>query len=90
MIGSPTLPNSRRLERSWRAGCSVPHFMKARMAVGAVYRMVTPCRSMMSQKRSFSGQSGAPSYSITVAPRASGPYTTYEWPVTQPTSAVHQ
>src|SRR5947207_13210305 len=25
-----------------------------------------------------------------VAPLASGPYTTYEWPVTQPTSAVHQ
>src|SRR6185295_16605478 len=25
-----------------------------------------------------------------VTPSASGPYTTYEWPVTQPTSAVHQ
>ena len=44
----------------------------------------------MSQKRSFSGQSGAPSYMTHVAPFASGPYTTYEWPVTQPTSAVHQ
>ena len=36
LIGSPTVPSSRRVERSWRAGCSVPHFMKARMAVGAV------------------------------------------------------
>ena len=45
---------------------------------------------MSFQNRSRSGQSGAPSYMSTVAPLASGPYTTYEWPVTQPTSAVHQ
>ena len=32
----PTVPSSRRVERSCRPGCSVPHFMKARMAVGAV------------------------------------------------------
>ena len=36
LIGSPTLPSRRSWERSCRAGCSVPHFMKARMAVGAV------------------------------------------------------
>jgi hypothetical protein len=36
LIGSPTVPSSRSEERSWRAGYSVPHFMKARMAVGAV------------------------------------------------------
>ena len=36
LIGSPTLPSSRRLERSCRAGCSSPQRMKARMAVGAV------------------------------------------------------
>src|SRR5512133_3177498 len=44
----------------------------------------------MLQKRSRSGQSGAPSYMMHVAPAASGPYTRYECPVTQPTSAVHQ
>src|SRR5579862_7125922 len=64
--------------------------MKARMAVGAVYKMVTPCRSQRSHMRSLSGQSGAPSYMRHVAPLARGPYTTYECPVTQPTSAVHQ
>ncbi len=36
LIGSPTEPSSRRLDRSWRAGCSDPHFMKVRIAVGAV------------------------------------------------------
>ncbi len=36
LIGSPTDPSSRRLDRSRPAGQSVPHFMNARMAVGAV------------------------------------------------------
>ena len=36
LIGSPTLPSSRSDERSWRSGYSVPHFMKVRIAVGAV------------------------------------------------------
>ena len=36
LIGSPTEPSSRSLERSWRSGYSMPHFMQARMAVGAV------------------------------------------------------
>ncbi len=36
LIGSPTVPKRRRLERSRRAGHSSPHFIKARMAVGAV------------------------------------------------------
>ena len=36
LIGSPTVPSRRRLERSWRPGCSGPHFTQARMAVGAV------------------------------------------------------
>src|SRR4051812_19907534 len=80
LIGSPTDPSRRRLERLCLAGQSSPHFMKARMAVGAVYRIVTPRRSMMSQKRSRCGQSGAPSYMMHVAPLASGPYTRYEWP----------
>ena len=36
LMGSPTVPRSRREERSRFFGCSSPHFMKARMAVGAV------------------------------------------------------
>src|SRR5881628_1331686 len=36
LIGSPTVPSSLSDERSWPAGNESPHFMKARMAVGAV------------------------------------------------------
>ena len=35
LIGSPTLPSSRSVDRSCLAGCSSPHFMKVRIAVGA-------------------------------------------------------
>src|ERR671914_619224 len=45
LIGSPTDPSSRSEERLWRAAYSGPHFMCARIAVGAVYRIVTPYRS---------------------------------------------
>jgi hypothetical protein len=50
--------------------------MNARIAVGAVYRIVTPHFAMICQSRSGPGWFGAPSYIITVAPFASGPYTT--------------
>src|SRR5258708_4979366 len=36
LIGSPTVPSKRRLERSCFLGHSLPHLTKARMAVGAV------------------------------------------------------
>src|SRR5262245_40155646 len=36
LIGSPTVPRRRRLDRSCFFGHSSPHLMKARMAVGAV------------------------------------------------------
>ncbi len=90
LIGSPTEPSTRRLLRSNFAGMSSPHFMNVRMAVGAVYRIVTPYFCTISQKRPWCGVSGVPSYMTCVAPFASGPYTMYECPVTQPTSAVHQ
>src|SRR2546425_2650134 len=90
LIGSPTVPRSRRLDRSCRFGCSSPHRMNARIAVGAVYRIVMSYSSIICHHRSGSGQSGAPSYMNTDAPFASGPYTMYECPVTQPQSAVHQ
>src|SRR5271168_5603861 len=36
LIGSPTVPSSRRLDKSWASGMSRPHFMKVRIIVGAV------------------------------------------------------
>ena len=36
LIGSPTVPSSRRRERSCFCGSSTPHFMQALIAVGAV------------------------------------------------------
>ena len=36
LIGSPTEPSSRSFERSCFSTCSTPHFMQARIAVGAV------------------------------------------------------
>ena len=36
LIGSPTEPSSRRLDRSWASGSSRPHFMNVRISVGAV------------------------------------------------------
>ena len=36
LIGSPTVPITRRLDRSCLAGSSMPHFMNVRIAVGAV------------------------------------------------------
>jgi hypothetical protein len=63
--------------------------MNVRMVVGAVYSSVTRYRSTMSHQRSRAGVSGVPSYMSDVAPFASGPYTMYEWPVTQPMSAAH-
>ena len=36
LIGSPTVPSNFNDERSCFFGCSSPHFMNARIAVGAV------------------------------------------------------
>ncbi len=73
LIGSPTVPSSRSEERSCLAGHCSPHFMNARIAVGAVYSTVTPYFTHRAQKRPRSGQSGAPSYMTAVAPFANGP-----------------
>src|SRR5438876_9369926 len=42
LIGSPTVPSRRSEERSCFSGYRSPHLMQARIAVGAVYRVVTP------------------------------------------------
>src|SRR5439155_25469837 len=73
LMGSPTVPSSRREERSCFCGSCGPHFMNLRMAVGAVYRMVTLYVSMIDQNRSRPGWSGVPSYMTDVAPLVSGP-----------------
>ncbi len=36
LIGSPTVPSTRSDDRSWRSTSCAPHFMKVRIAVGAV------------------------------------------------------
>ena len=36
LMGSPTVPRTRSVDRSWRCGSAAPHFMNVRMAVGAV------------------------------------------------------
>src|SRR5436190_1482286 len=41
LIGSPTVPRRRSVERSCRFAYSGPHFMCVRIAVGAVYNTVT-------------------------------------------------
>src|SRR6476661_1171704 len=73
LIGSPTLPRSLSDDRSWDSRYSVPHFMKVRIAVGAVYSVVTLYVSTIDHQRSLFGWSGLPSYMTDVAPLASGP-----------------
>src|SRR5262245_45961815 len=51
LMGSPTLPSKRSEDRSQRFGYWSPQRTNVRMAVGAVYRMVTPYFSTMRQKR---------------------------------------
>src|SRR5690625_5938700 len=51
LIGSPTEPSRRSEDRSYRPGSSSPHFITVRMAVGAVYRIVTPYFCTISHQR---------------------------------------
>src|SRR6476469_10207692 len=55
LIGSPTEPSSRSDDRSCFSGYSRPHLMQARIAVGAVYMIVTFCSSTIDHQRSLSG-----------------------------------
>src|SRR3954451_25177725 len=55
LIGSPTDPSRRSELRSCFSGYSRPHLMHARIAVGAVYMIVTFCSSMIDHQRSLSG-----------------------------------
>src|SRR3954462_3810716 len=62
LIGSPTEPRTRRLDRSNSLGTSSPHFMNVRITVGAVYRIDTPYFCTISHHRPRCGVSGVPSY----------------------------
>ena len=73
LIGSPTEPSNRSDDRSNFSGCSSPHFMNVRIAVGAVYKMLTRYFSTSSQNRPWCGVSGVPSYITWVARFANGP-----------------
>jgi hypothetical protein len=72
LMDSPTEPRTRREVRSYLSGICRPHFMNVRIAVGAVYRMVTLYFSMSSHQRPWWGESGVPSYMTWVAPLMSG------------------
>src|SRR3954462_14511944 len=61
LIGSPTDPSTRSVERSCLAGHASPCFMKARIAVGAQYRIVALESLTMCHQRYQAGVSGAPS-----------------------------
>src|SRR5256885_5679466 len=75
LIGSPTLPRTRSDDRSCFRGQSSPCFMKARIAVGAQYRIETLYSSTICHQRSHAGVSGVPSYMTLVAAVARGPQT---------------
>src|SRR5215212_895767 len=73
LIGSPTVPRIFKDERSLPSkGCN-PNPISERMAVGAVYKILTLYLSIICQKRPASGQVGIPSNIKVVAPAARGP-----------------
>src|SRR5699024_12717102 len=84
LIGSPTLPITRSEDRSYSPGMSAPHFIIVRMAVGAVYRIVTPYFCTISHQRPLCGPSGVPAYTSRVAPVTGGAVVTKEGAGTQP------
>ena len=61
LIGSPTDPSKRSVERLCACGNSSPHFIHVRISVGAVYKIVTPYFAMISNMRPLCGVSGVPS-----------------------------
>src|ERR1700749_5123965 len=74
-IGSPTEPNFLSELRSLPCSGSSPKLISERMAVGAVYNMLTLYLSTISQTLPASGQVGIPSNISVVAPCDKGPYT---------------
>src|SRR3954454_15408872 len=74
LIGSPTVPNILKEDRSLPcSGCS-PKPIKLRIAVGAVYKILTLNLSTISQNLPASGHVGMPSNISEVAPALKGPY----------------
>src|SRR5512136_2245321 len=75
LMGSPTVPSSRRLFKLHLSDHCAPAFMNILMAVGAVYKTDTLCSSMICHHLEKSGKSGDPSYITLVTPSISGAYT---------------
>src|SRR3954453_21030884 len=73
LIGSPTVPNTLREDKSLPWSGSSPKLIKLRMAVGAVYKIFTLNLSTISQNLPASGHVGMPSNIIEVAPALNGP-----------------
>ena len=73
-MGSPTVPRILRLSRFLPSSGLSPKPIRLRMAVGAVYKMLILCFSIMSQNRLALGQVGMPSNITLVAPALNGPY----------------
>src|SRR6478735_3923756 len=71
--GSPTEPSFLSELKSLPFTTSSPKLINERMAVGAVYNMLTLYFSTISQRRPASGQVGMPSNITEVAPCVSGP-----------------
>src|SRR3546814_16045377 len=62
LIGSPTLPRRRSDLREVLRTQSSPSRISARIAVAAVYRIVTECLSLTCDKREWSGKVGPPQH----------------------------
>src|SRR4051812_46720794 len=73
LIGSPTVPNTFKEERSVPSNGLRPKPMSERIAVGAVYKIFTLCLSTICQNLPASGQVGMPSNIREVAPALKGP-----------------
>ena len=74
LIGSPTVPNTFKLLRSWSFTGPKPNPIKERIAVGAVYKIFTWNLSIILQNLPASGKVGIPSNIKEVPPALSGPY----------------
>src|SRR6185436_15531418 len=87
LMGSPTVPNTFKEERSFSFTGSSPKLIKLLIAVGAVYKIFILYLLIMSQNLPAVGQVGMPSNITLVPPALKGPYRIYLCPVIHPMSA---
>ena len=75
LMGSPTVPNTFKLLKSCPCTGPKPKPINERIAVGAVYKILTLNLSMIFQNLPASGKVGMPSNIIDVPPALKGAYT---------------